>query len=332
MELILRLLSKLPLPVLYRLSDLVYLVVHRMFRWRRDVAAANLRRAFPEKSEAELAAILDRSYRNLADLIAEIVWAGGATREQLAERVQVENADVINTETRAGRSVLLMTAHFCNWEWQVLAGNLALDAPMYPVYKPQRSQALDRFLGATRSRFGGEPIAHKALTRFLLRRRSEAHVYAMVADQTPTQDEPRHWTTFLNQDTTFFVGADAIARILQAPVLFVEMRRIARGRYAMRVSRLADPPYAKGSSIEVIERYARALERQIRASPADWLWVHRKWKYPRPQPASSASDAGCDAEGAPVGRRRTNVRSEASEPAANPLHPAALAKPQTGRR
>jgi KDO2-lipid IV(A) lauroyltransferase len=291
MELILRLLSKLPLPVLYGIGDVVYFVAHRMLRWRREVASENLRRSFPEKSEAERAAILDRSYRNLADLIAEILWAGGATREQIAARVHVENAEVVNAETRAGRSVLLMTAHFCNWEWQVLAGNLALDAPMYPVYKPQRTRALDRFLAATRSRFGGEPIAHKALTRLLLRRRSEAHVYAMVADQTPTQDEPRHWTTFLHQDTTFFVGADAIARILQAPVLFVEMRRVARGRYTMRVSRLADPPYGRGAGTEVIERYAQALERQIRESPADWLWVHRKWKYPRPLPASPDGDA-----------------------------------------
>jgi Kdo2-lipid IVA lauroyltransferase/acyltransferase len=282
MRFVFRLLSKLPLSVLYRLSDALFLVAYRLMRWRCDVATANLERAFPEKTAAERAAILEQSYRNLADLIAEVLWGFGATREQLAERVRVENPELVTDETRAGRSVLLMTAHFCNWEWQVLAGNLLLDEPMYPVYKPQRFAALDRFLREGRARFGGEPIPHKALTRFLLKRRSEAHVYAMVADQTPTIDEPKHWTTFLNQDSTFFVGADAIARILQAPVLFVEMRRVARGRYTMRVSRLADPPYAKGASIDVIERYARALEGQIRASPADWLWVHRKWKYPRP--------------------------------------------------
>jgi KDO2-lipid IV(A) lauroyltransferase len=281
MRLFFRLLSMLPLPVLYRLGATVYFVAHRLLRWRRGIAATNLARAFPEKTAAERAAILAQSYRNLGDLIAEILWSYGATREQLAERVQVENAELINDETRAGRSVLLMTAHFCNWEWQVLAGNLALDRPMFPVYKPQRSMAVDRLLREARARFGGEPIPHKKLTRFLLKRRSEANVYAMVADQTPTIDEPKHWTTFLHQETAFFVGADAIARILQAPVLFVEMHRVARGRYTMRLSRIADPPYAKGRDAKVIERYARALERQIQASPADWLWVHNKWKYAR---------------------------------------------------
>ena len=104
----------------------------------------------------------------------------------------------------------------------------------------------------------------------------------MVADQTPTLDEPKHWTRFLNQDSAFFVGADAIARILKAPVLFVEMDRVARGRYRMRVSTLARPPYDRRAGTQVIERYARALEGEIRASPADWLWIHRKWKYSKP--------------------------------------------------
>ena len=50
----------------------------------------------------------------------------------------------------------------------------------------------------------------------------------------------------------------------------------------MGVTRLAEPPYAKGESTDVIERYVRALEDEIRASPADWLWVHNKWKYASP--------------------------------------------------
>jgi KDO2-lipid IV(A) lauroyltransferase len=290
MRFVFRLLSLLPLSVLYRLGDAIHFVAYRVLRWRAGLASANLARAFPDRTAVEREAIIEQSYRNLADLIAEILWGFGATPEQMRERVRVENPELINDETRSGRSVLLLTAHFCNWEWQVLAGNLVLDQPMFPVYKPQRVGAIDRFLREARSRFGGEPIPHKALTRFLLKRRSGAHVYAMVADQTPTIDEPKHWTAFLNQDSAFFVGADAIARILQAPVFFVEMRRVGRGRYTMRLARLADPPHAKGAGPALIDCYARALEREIRASPADWLWVHNKWKYR--QTAVAVEDIG----------------------------------------
>jgi KDO2-lipid IV(A) lauroyltransferase len=240
---------------LYRIGDALFVLTYYILRWRRRLASANLARAFPEKDDAERAAILKQSYRNLGDLIAEIIWSYGATPEEMKRRVTVENPEVINNETRAGRSVLLMTAHFCNWEWQVLAGNTVLDRPMFPVYKPQRVAMMDRFLRDARGRFGGTPIPHKTLTRELIRRRSEAQVYAMVADQTPTVDEP---------------------------IVFVEMYRESRGRYRMRVSMLSTPPYDRAEGAQVIERYARALENEIRTSPADWLWIHRKWKYPKP--------------------------------------------------
>ncbi len=279
MLLILKALALLPLPVLYRMGDAVFFIAHRLMHWRHDVARANLARSFPEMGDAQREAVLEQSYRNLADLLAEIVWAHRATRSEIAGRVSVENPELITAETRAGRSVLLMTAHFCNWEWQVLAGNSVIDAPMIPVYKPQRLRAMDRFLRETRARFGGVPMPSKQLTRWLLGHRGEPNVYAMVADQTPAADEPKYWTRFLNQDSVFFVGADAVARILKAPVLFVHMRRVGRGQYKMRLSRLADPPYERGADTAVIERYVRVLEQEIRSSPADWLWVHKKWKY-----------------------------------------------------
>jgi KDO2-lipid IV(A) lauroyltransferase len=282
MRILFKILSWLPLPALYAIGDALFFFTYHVLRWRRSLASANLAQSFPEKSEPERAAILRQSYRNLGDLIAEIIWSYSATPEEMKRRVTVENPEVIFNETRAGRSVLLMTAHFCNWEWQVLAGNTVLDEPMFPVYKPQRVATMDRFLRDARARFGGTPIPHKMLTRELIRHRSEARVYAMVADQTPTIDEPKYWMRFLNQDSAFFVGADAIARILKAPVVFVEMDRVRRGHYRMRVSMLARPPYDRGSDTEVIERYARALESEIRNSPGDWLWIHRKWKYPKP--------------------------------------------------
>ena len=285
MRTLFKLLSRLPLASLYRIADGIFYFGYYVLRWRRRLAADNLERSFPDKTEPERAAILKQSYRNLADLFVEVLWAHGATADQLRERVVVENPEVILERTRAGQSVLLMTAHFCNWEWQVLAGNLVLDEPMFPVYKPQRVGAMDAFLLEARSHFGGTPIPHQTLTRELLRRRSETHVYAMVADQTPTHDELKCWIRFLHQDSAFFVGADAIARILRAAVVFVEMRRVSRGHYVMRVSLIAEPPYERGPSTAVVERYARSLESEIHSSPADWLWIHRKWKYPKPAEA-----------------------------------------------
>ena len=92
----------------------------------------------------------------------------------------------------------------------------------------------------------------------------------------------KFWTRFLNQDTAFFTGADKIARFLDAPVIYVAMRRVRKGHYSVRLHVLVEPPYEGREVLDVVERYARQLEGEIRASPPDWLWVHNKWKYPKP--------------------------------------------------
>jgi KDO2-lipid IV(A) lauroyltransferase len=115
----------------------------------------------------------------------------------------------------------------------------------------------------------------------VLKRRKGARIIALVADQTPLSSEEKHWTRFLNQDTAFFVGADKIARMLRAPVVFVGMRRVSRGYYSARLELLCIPPYSRDGS-DIIERYARVAEDHIGRYPADWLWMYRKWKYRKP--------------------------------------------------
>jgi lauroyl/myristoyl acyltransferase len=60
------------------------------------------------------------------------------------------------------------------------------------------------------------------------------------------------------------------------------MRRLRRGYYTVKLSVLAEPPYDTGTDVLISERYARALEQAIVDSPEDWLWLQKKWKYPKP--------------------------------------------------
>ena len=278
----LKLLTRLPLPLLYRVGFVLYVLVFHVVRWRRRVAARNIANAFPEKSAAEHAAILRQSYRNLVDVIMEAFWAYGASADELKGRVTIANPDLILQHAREGRSVLLMTAHFCNWEWLLLAAGAQLGVPIDAVYKPSRQASVDKFLRNARARFGGNPVAYKDFVIELMKRRNQARAYAMVADQTPILQDDKHWTRFLHQDTAFYVGADKIARILRAPVLFVEMQRVTRGHYVVLLSTIAEPPYHRGADAMIVERYARSLEAEVRRSPPDWLWIHRKWKYGKP--------------------------------------------------
>jgi KDO2-lipid IV(A) lauroyltransferase len=88
------------------------------------------------------------------------------------------------------------------------------------------------------------------------------------------------WLRFLGRDTAFFPGPAEIARICQYATYFVGMQRIARGRYRTRVALIAQPGEALDTR-EFTARYAAQIEMDIRASPADWAWTHRRWKLTR---------------------------------------------------
>jgi Kdo2-lipid IVA lauroyltransferase/acyltransferase len=282
MDSVLRLMSRWPRRVLDDFGYVAYFFVYHVLRWRRALSAQNIANAFPEKSVADRAQILKQSYRNLGRFLAEALWGWHASADELAERVRFVNPELVSRYTANGQSVVLLAAHFCNWEWLLLTAGGVLKVPIDAVYKPQRVQGIDAFLRAARSRFGGNPIPHQNFMFEVMKRRREAHAYALVADHTPKHDEEKHWTRFLNQDTAFFVGADKIARILKAPVVYVAMRRVRPGYYTVELKLLAEPPYDRDAGPEIVERYARALEEEIRRSPADWLWLHRKWKYRKP--------------------------------------------------
>ena len=184
-----------------------------------------------------------------------------------------------------------LTAHVGNWEWLSLATGAHFGITIDVVYQPQRVEAVDRFLREARSRFGSRFVPRKDFIFDLLSRAGQPRVYALIADQTPKGNDPRQWTRFLEQDTAFFVGAGKIARFLDAKVLYVTMRRLRRGYYSVRLTPLAEPPYDEGADQMVVERYARMLEHDIRDSPADWLWLQKKWKYAKPA-AVDPSSAG----------------------------------------
>jgi Kdo2-lipid IVA lauroyltransferase/acyltransferase len=281
---VLKFLTRLPLPVLYALGSFAYFVAFHVLRWHRELAVRNLANAFPEKSAAERAVILKQSYVNLGQILAETFWGFGASGDALAERVAIENHGLITRFVQEKRPVVLLTAHVCNWEWLLPGAGAQFDIPIDAVYKPLRVASLDAFIRDTRSRFGGKPIPIHSFLFELMRRAGEARAYAMVADQTPPRNMDKYWTRFLHRDTAFFTGADKIARFLEAPVIYVAMRRLRKGYYTVRLHVLVEPPYEPDEDLQVVERYARQLEAEIRASPADWLWVHNKWKYPKPAP------------------------------------------------
>lgn len=272
-------LRHLPLSWLYGLSRVIFWWVFYGLKYRRAEVADNLRRSLPAYTSAELARVEREFYRFLCDVAVESVKAGTLSESALRERVQVRNPEVLRAYTEQGQSVLLLAAHYGNWEWLLLGACLHLELPIDAVYKPLHNQQVDDWMLAIRSRFGAQPIPVNSAIMSIMQRRKETRAFALVADQSPIKEEEKCWTTFLGQDTPFPVGPQKIAQMTQYPALFVGMRRLKRGYYEIFFTPLGEPPYRKQPDYPLMHAYAHALEALIREQPAYWLWSYRKWKY-----------------------------------------------------
>jgi Kdo2-lipid IVA lauroyltransferase/acyltransferase len=276
-----RALSRLPLWVLYGFSTLIGFLAYRVFPYRPQIVRDNLSRAFPQFTEAQLRATMHDYYCGFADMLPEIVKSVSISPAELRRRVRIVNLAHARNLLAQGQSVLLVAAHQCNWEWMLLALSLDLGYPLDAAYKPFTDDFAEREMKKIRARFGSRMVPAKQLLADIIQRRDIVRCIAMVADQEPTTSELKHWTRFLNRDTAFFMGPEEIARATHFPVFFMGFRRLARGYYEMELT----PPCAANEVLapgELTERYARLVEAQIHAAPADWPWSHKRWKLKKP--------------------------------------------------
>ncbi|GAC1455665.1 MAG: lysophospholipid acyltransferase family protein [Steroidobacteraceae bacterium] len=271
------LISRLPFGLLYAAAGVAGWLAFRVFPYREAVVRENLTRAFPDFDEPRLRAVMRGYYLGFAQMFVEIVKSATMTPQEILRRVEIRDLELPLAHLAAGQPVLLVAAHQCNWEWMLLALSLKLGYPLDAAYKPLVDSWAEREMKKLRTRFGSRLVPAKELLGDIIKRRGVARAIAMVADQEPTTSETRHWTRFLNRDTAFYLGPEEITRVTRFPVFFIQMRRLARGRYEMRFQ-----PLAQGGEVlpagALTERYARLVEEQIRAAPPDWPWSHKRWR------------------------------------------------------
>jgi len=273
-----RLISHLPMMLLDRLADLLGWLAFRVFPYREHVVRENLSKAFPDRDEAGLRAIMRDYYNGFAQMLVELLKGASLPAPELMRRVRIVNLEPVQAHLAQGQSVLLVAAHQCNWEWMLLGLSLELGYPLDAAYKPLVDSWAEREMKKLRSRFGCRMIPAKELLADIIKRSKVVRAVAMVADQEPTTSEHKHWTRFLNRDTAFYMGPEEISRVTRFPVFFIQMRRTRRGYYEMEFQPLANPKQESLKPGELTERYVRLVETQIRAAPADWPWSHKRWK------------------------------------------------------
>ena len=274
--------SLMPFSVLYIISDLLSFFLRKLARYRKEVIMSNLGRAFPDKSHEELKMVAKRYYRNLSDVMLEVIKLEQVSAPDLLKRFEFENFKLFEETLDKGQSIIIAIGHCGNWEWMGTALGLMTGHKGYAVVKPLSDKRFNRYMEMLRHRLNADStIPFKDTFRVMLRNSKQLPTFnVFAADQTPTREEINYWSSFLGQDTPFFLGIERIAKALGFAVIFIEIQRNGRGRYKGVMKLITDDP-KNTEEFYISNAYIEFLEKAIRNNPDNWLWSHKRWKHKR---------------------------------------------------
>ncbi|MDR0836095.1 MAG: lysophospholipid acyltransferase family protein [Tannerella sp.] len=273
--------AMLPFPLLYLFSDMLYVLVYRVVRYRLKVVRRNMKASFPEKTETELRQLERDFYHHFADYFMETIKLAHISRSEVQRRAFIVNPELIDDLMKEGHTcILMLLGHYGNWEWITGDTSFFEDTRLYGIYRPLKNKAFDQQFIYLRSRFGQTGIKKADTLRDILKLKQDKtrSVVFFLADQTPSKANLHYWTTFLNQESAILNGPERIARKQKLPVVFSDVKKTARGFYTIELKLITSTPQ-ETPEFWITEQYARLMENSILRNPAYWLWTHKRWKH-----------------------------------------------------
>lgn len=268
---------------LYQFSDAMAYLLRHVIKYRIKTTRKNLLRSFPDKSSDEIVLLENGIYQNLADISVETLKGFTMSNRNVLKRHKFKNPEFLETYYRQGVSLIGVTAHYNNWEWGAMSAGLQLKHTPIAIYKPLSNKLIDWFIKWHRSLRGTKMVPTIKTYETFEKYKDKPCIYLLVADQKPSPNNigKAHWINFLNQDTPCIHGPEKYAKLYNYPVVYIDIQRIARGRYEIEFSLLCSDPNLLPVG-KITELYMEKLEQVIRKEPCSWLWTHRRWKRKRP--------------------------------------------------
>ncbi len=279
---LLKSLSLLPLSVLHVLAWLLYVLLFYVFKARRKLALKNIQASFTQYSESECLQLAKQNYKNICMVILETIKSLSLSKQEIKNHIKFTNLHLLEDYLEKDQSVIIATAHHCNFEWALAACAQSINYPVDVIYRTQKSDLFEKLFYNLRTRFDVLPLPMETCIVESVKRSKITRVLAIAADQSPKKGDTPYWHHFLDRDTAFHTGTEKIARAFKYPILFMSLTRTRKGYYEASLTPLVEPPFAKQEN-DIMQKYIYQLENLVRTEPADWLWPYRRWKIQKPQ-------------------------------------------------
>ena len=276
--LVLKALSLVPHAMLRPMASVAGMFIWAAPKFRR-VVLANLRVAFPEKTERELREIARENAKLTPLTVLELFWFSMHPKA-LDSLVDFPNACLELTRKMGSgvKGAMWLVSHFGNWEVAGLKFERYSEFPLAVVVRPMNNPYLDKLLSSGRSSQGTRVIPAKGAVKGIMKALREGRFVATLIDQNTRARKGGVFVDFFGLPTPISRAPAMFARKVGAPVAIGGAFR-AEGKYILFVRELPKPTSEYGSDEELLADITRISEELIREHPEQYLWFYEKWRH-----------------------------------------------------
>jgi Kdo2-lipid IVA lauroyltransferase/acyltransferase len=269
-----------PLRIVQRVGAAAGEFVGMTLGYRRSVTMDNLRNAFPDKNDDALRSIMRGAFRNVGIALFEFVYFPRLNAAAINELVQIGNSELVQEVYARGKGIILLTAHFGNWELLAQSVPARTGIPVHVIVKNQANRRVNRRINEWRTMLGNIAVPMEISVRELLKALREKKAIGMVGDQTAAKESDS--VPFFGRNVPTFEGPAMFSLKTRAPLLVGFAVRQPNGTYRAEFQEIRSDDlmaYTPENVLELTKRHVSALEAVVRAHPDQWLWMHKRWKH-----------------------------------------------------
>ncbi len=276
---ILRLVLLLPYAWIIRFGAFLGWLLWPLGKKRRRIAAINLQLCFPEWEEEKRQQVLRDHFRSLGIALCEMALGWWASRERLEKLVHISGMENVEQAKQQGKGIIVLAAHFTSTE--LGASMLSMYVPGYFMYRPHKNPVLDRVTYKGRMRWTEQSFTRDNIRGMIRALRNNKTIW-YAQDQNTSRREGVFVDFFGHKACTNSATA-RLAKVTGAAVIPFRCTRREDGRGYDLVLEPALEDFPSGDLDADTQRINDVIERWVRECPAQYLWVHRRFRT-RPNP------------------------------------------------
>lgn len=265
--------------------------IENVFKYRTGLVEVNLANAFPEKSQLDRDKIKHQFYVHFAKIFLEAAWFSACDKERLRKShiAEIINPELLNRLYDQRPSIMIMSSHSGNWEIMGGACNYSYkedfhfnDLDICSVYRQLSNQMMNEIMEdirlaviSDRKAFTGYMESRNVL-RYVFKNKDKKKIYLFTTDQRPYFSGSDHMkVTFMNRPCYAMSASAGVAKKFGMAVVYQRMLE-RKGGYDIEYIPICEDA-SKMSVEEMVDKYYRLLEEDLRTQPYNYLWTHNRW-------------------------------------------------------